>query len=193
MKRGVVAGKAALTCLTLAALSGCMPKISVEKIREMKPVRAAELDRLNMFLGQWTTTGECESPVLEEKLSGTGVSTNQWECDNWVMAHRMEFEVSGLGESTEIQLWTWDMNAGKFRIWSHNSWGLTWTGSAKFDADAKTWRLKASGKNPMGHDVVMEGTIVMTDPNTMEWTWKEWSACKLMKMGEWKGTSKRKM
>ena len=45
-----------LTTLLVTLTSfGCMPKMSVQDIKNMQPTRPPELDRLDALLGDWVT------------------------------------------------------------------------------------------------------------------------------------------
>lgn len=173
-------------------LAGCMPTMTIEKMKAMTPERPVELDLLNMIAGQWEGTGTIKFTFLEEALETKSTNSATWECDNRVLVNRGTYEMGELGTMTGIDIWIWDDKAGKFRTHWFDSFGMTATGTAKYDEKTRTWHIKAKGKAPGGHKTIQEGTITYTDADTLEWTWSEWSSLKLFKIAEMSGTSQRK-
>ena len=157
----------------------------------MKPQRPAELDKLNMFTGEWDTTGEMTITGLEEMIAGTGTGTTTWDCDGWFLVEKGEFDMGELGKMSGLGLYTWDPKWKVYRTWYFNSWGECAKGKMHYDESTNTWHMKAKGKGAMGCSV-SEGTAKFTDENTIEWTWAEWDKFKLSKHVEGTGTSKRK-
>lgn len=176
------------------AVVGCAPKMTVEKMKEMKPQRPAELDKLNMLAGKWEASGEAKMMGLDKPLTAKGTSQMAWDCDNWYLVEHSDYEMSELGKMKAIGIWTYDPKAKKYRIWWFDSMGATGRGTATFDEETKTWQMKAKGQSPYGK-TAGRGTTKMLDNNTIEWSWEEWPAWDLfgmMKVFDMKGTSKRK-
>ena len=169
---------------------GCMPTMTIEQMKAMTPERPAELDLLNMIAGRWEVTGTMNFTFLEDALETTGTQTAAWECHNRVLVNRGTYEMGELGTMSGIEIWTWDDKAGKFRTHWFDSFGMTASGTAKYDEETKTWHLKSKGNGPNGR-MISEGTITYTDADTLEWTWTEWSSLKLFKIVEMSGTSRR--
>jgi len=183
-------------CMVLASVAslgvvGCMPKFTVEELKNMRPERPAELDKLNMFAGQWESTSEMKLAVLDETMHGTGTGTAAWECDGWLMVERGEYETGELGTMDMLGVWAWDPKAKVYRNWWFNSYGEISTATARYEESTRTWRMKGKGRGPWGASVV-KGTMKMVDDDNMEWTWTEWDGLGLTKTMEIKGTSKRK-
>ena len=53
-------------------LPGCMPKMTMEDMKQMMPKRPVELDLLNPFVGTWESTGEMKFTGLDEVIQATG-------------------------------------------------------------------------------------------------------------------------
>ncbi|MCZ6699733.1 MAG: DUF1579 family protein [Planctomycetota bacterium] len=158
------------------AIGGCSESTGgPAEMGEMKaPPRPAELDMLDMFVGNWTTEGEMKMPGEPEVMISTGTISYEWTLDKkylvekWSMKmDEMEMEASGY--------WTWDAKAGKYKIWWFDSFGTWATGSSSYDATTKTWSMNSKGTNPMdGKPSWGGGSVKFPDANTMEGTWTEW-------------------
>ena len=172
-------------------LTGCTPTFTIEEIKEMRPARPAELDKLNMFAGEWVSTGEATMTGLDEVLKSTGTTESTWGCDGWCLVERSTMNMGELGGMTGLGVWTWDAKAKKYRSSWADDWGTTGRATAKYDDETRTWTMKAKGTGPMGKSVG-KGTATFVGDDTVEWTWTEWDSLHLMKVFEGKGTSKRK-
>ena len=171
-------------------LTGCMPKMTLEEMKEMMPQRPVELDKLKQFEGTWESTNVMTFSMLDEPLTGTGTSTMTWENDGWNLLERGTY-TSEMGTMHGMGVWSWDAKAKKYRITWFDSMGSIGGGTSKFNEKTNTWHMKAKSSSSFG-DSVGEGTMKFTDPDTMEWTWAEWDSLKLMKIMDMKGTAKRK-
>ena len=183
-----------LACLASVAalvLTGCMKKLDIQTMKEMKPERPAELDLLNMMVGDWTNTAEIRIRGLDEVLRGTGKSHTAWEADGWCLVERSEFDMGELGKMSGIGIWTWDPKIKKYRNWWFDSRGESSAGTATYDEETRTWRMKSRGRSPHGR-TTGRGTVTRVDDDTMEWNWTEWDGLKLIKFAEYSGTSRRK-
>ncbi len=180
-----------LLVLATAVLTGCIPKMTMEQMKEMRPQRPVELDRLNMFAGSWESSSEATMAMLDEVMTSTGSSEAAWECDGWCLVERATLELEGLGKMVMTSIWSWDAKSKKYRsMWAGNDGG-TAVGTASYCEETKTWRIKAKGRSSWGKSKA-KGTVTFIDDDTMEWTWTEWDSLGLMKILDAKGTSKRK-
>jgi hypothetical protein len=192
MKRRVE-GRFALVVL-IGLVGGCTPTMDIEAIKQMKPARPAEMERLAAFIGHWETSAETKMVCLNQVLPTKGVTDNSWEGDGWYLVERGEYEMGELGTVHEFGVWTWDSAAKTFRTMRFDSFGGTRTGTGTFDEKSRTWTVKARLRSPWGSSVD-RGTIKIVDDHTLEWTWREWPAwdvLRLFPVAEFRGTSKRK-
>ena len=166
----------------------------MEQMKEMRPKRPAELDRLNMFVGKWDGTGDAKFMGLDETLKTKGTSQTAWDCDGWYLVEHGEFEMGDMGRMHGLGVWTWDAKAKKYRMWWFDNWGATGTGTAEYDESTKTWSMNSKAAGPMG-SMAGRGVVKMVDDKTVEWTWTEWPGWDLFhafKVAEMKGTNKKK-
>lgn len=180
-------------CASLIALccsTACMPKMSVEQIAAYQPERPAELDQLDMLLGEWETTGTIELAVVDEPITTSGRNKAQWTMDGRVLEDQADLDMGPFGRVTGKTLWTWDPSLQKHRMWWFDSLGETSEVVATFDPRTQTWKMKAKGQK-YGRRTSGSGTIRRIDDNTLEWTWNEASASGLITFAKMRGTSRR--
>ena len=175
----------------LALLVGCQQPMNMEQMMTQPP-RPTELDRLNIFVGQWEGTMEMTMPGTDKPTMGKGVNTVSWDADKWVLVERFE---GTMGEKNtryaSVGIWTWDPKINKFRTYWFDNYGASGTGMCTYDEANKTWRMSSKGKSSAG-STCGEGTTKIINNNTMEWNYTEWDGLKLAKCMEMKATSKRK-
>jgi|CXWL01.1.fsa_nt_gi hypothetical protein len=176
-------------CLLLLSL-GCIPKMTVEQIREFQPERPVELDRLNMFLGEWETTGTIELAMLDKPFATSGRNQAEWTLDGRVLEDHSDLSMGPFGRMKGKTLWAWDAALGKYRMWWFDTLGETSEVVATFNERTNTWRMKARGQK-YGRHTSGRGTIRRIDENTLEWTWNEASASGLIRFAKMRGTSRR--
>ena len=70
--------------LIACSMVGCQQGQS-EMAAKMKPERPAELDHLEMFVGEWEYTVEQRPAGSEEVKTASGVDTYRWACDRRVL------------------------------------------------------------------------------------------------------------
>lgn len=181
----------AVVALGFAALvTGCMPKMTIEDLKAMKPQRPAELDKLNVFTGKWQATGEAKLSGLDQVLKSSGTSQGQWEGDGWYLVNHNTVHMDELGDMSAIETWTYDVHSDKYRSTWVDSMGSVGTGVAWLDDDTNTWHVKATSHGPMGKST-MKGKARVVDDNTIEWEWAEYTFFGLFKTMEMKGTSRK--
>ena len=164
----ILAGLVALTAV------GCMPELTIEMMKEMKPERPSELDKLNLFVGTWETTSEMNFPGMDEPMTGTGTMTAEWDVDRWVLSQHGEFHMGEMGTMHGLELITWDASSKKFRTVWHDNFGTIGHGSAKPCSCCGThWKMKAMSSGPWGTMFAAGGVDFIGD-NKSEWTWSEW-------------------
>lgn len=187
-----------MACATIGALAaglaGCEQKHDGMSMAEaMKPPpRAAELARLDPLEGKWEEVGECD--MGGQKMSMTGMTTNTWECDRTVMVGRGEMAMADSPDKMHgLSIWMWDAKDRTYKTFWMDSTGGIAHGTATYDAATNTWKMSAKGRNThTGETTVGEGTMQMTDHNTMKWAWTEWDSWKLKKIMSMSGTTRRR-
>lgn len=171
-----------------------MPKMTKEDLKNMKPQRPAELDRLNMFVGKWESTGDMKMGRMDEPIKGKGANEGTWECEKMVVTIKETWEMEDVGTYNGTGLWMWDAKAKKYRsTWADNHGSIA-SGVATYNEDTKTWKMKTHGRGPMGSSKG-KGTMTLVDDKTMNWTFTEWAMLgpiPIGKMFEGNGTSKKK-
>jgi hypothetical protein len=187
MRKALSATAVAVVCI---GLTGCMPKMTIEQMKADMPVKPAELKMLDAFVGKWQGTGEADFSGLDQMLKTTGESEVTWEGDGWYLVERGTYHMEELGDTQGIGIWTYDTKAKKFRTVWVDTMGGAGHGTARHDKETGTWHMKMTNHTPWGKTTA-KGTVKFTDPNTMEWTYKEYAMAGLMKTMEMTGTSKR--
>ena len=176
---------------TGVALTGCMPRMTIESIREMQPQRAPELDRLEMLIGDWETTGEVKMTMLDETIQSSGTNHAEWSLDRRFLIEHADLDMGALGKMTGISIWSWDPRLKKYRMWWFDSLGETSQAIVTYNERTSTFHMKAVGQK-YGYKTRGRGTLHHVDDDTIEWTWREWDGTGLFKLADMKGTSKRK-
>ncbi|MHC4521404.1 MAG: DUF1579 family protein [Planctomycetota bacterium] len=185
----------AVSSVVLAAfagilLTGCMPKMTIEKMKEMRPERPAELDKLNAFVGRWDMSGEATMAGLDQPLKASGTGETKWEGDGWYLVSQFVHNMEELGESKGMETWSYDARSKKYRTLWVDSMGSVGVGTAWHDEKTDTWQFRGTSHGPFGKSTGKgEGKFV--DANTMEWEWSEYAMWGLIKTMSIKGTSKK--
>ncbi|RME37332.1 MAG: DUF1579 domain-containing protein [Planctomycetota bacterium] len=177
------------SCFILAA--GCMPKLDMETLKQMRPQRPAALSRLDAFVGNWQSESEMRMGGLDEVIRGSGTSEIRWAGDGWFLVERAKWTMGEMGDMEAMGIWAYDAKGKKYRTFWVDTMGGTGVGTARYNEKTKTWHLKAKIRTPFG-DSIGKGTTRFPDADTMEWTWREYALGGLMKVSEMKGTSKRR-
>jgi hypothetical protein len=176
--------------VAVAGLIGCAPKMTREQLRDMKPQRPAELERLNVFVGNWKSTGECTMAGLDDTLRGTGTSTFSWDLDNFALVEKGTHEMEELGAMQAMGVWTWDARKERYHMSWTDSWGGHGEGWSRVSDDGKWWKMTAKSHSPMG-TTTGKGTMEFIDNDTVKWTWTESVFLGMMKVFEMEGTMTR--
>jgi hypothetical protein len=184
---------ACVATLLVVVLAGCQaPKADLDELMKPPP-RPVELDQLEMLVGTWEGAGEMKVAGADEVMTSHGVETTAWEGDKWLLVSRFDYSLGEQGKAIGVGIWTWDPKAKKYRLWAFDNYGYCETGTATYDEDSRTWRLKTKSRNPgTGESYVGEGTLTMPDDDTQEWEFTYWDDWKLNKCFEMAGTSRRK-
>lgn len=170
---------------------GCMPKMTIEEMKQHMPQRPAELDRLNDFAGTWEWEGVSTMAMLDKPIKNSGTSVGEWSGDGWFLVSKAVFRMEGLDPMHGMETWMYDTKSKKYRSTWVDSMGSIGTGEARFNEKTQTWHMSAKSRGPHGK-MTMKGTAKLIDADTMEWTWSEYAMGGLMKTMEMTGTSRRK-
>jgi hypothetical protein len=181
--------------LCTAAAIGCQqPQHSMDPSAMKMPPRAAELDRLEPWVGTWQTSGEMKMPD-GKVMHMTGTSTVAWECDRTILVEKMEGsvdEMKDMGKFMMMGVYRWDAKDREYESNWYDNMGTASDGDMTYNAATNTWRMTGDGYNPMhGQNTHFVGEVTMPDNNTMNWTWTVWDSWKMKKLEEGKGTSTR--
>ena len=187
--RRVSAGVSLVGLVVLAG--GCMPKLTMEDLKQMKPQRPVELDQLKDFVGTWESTATMNLTGLDEPLTGKGKETFSWACDGWCLLGQGQYEMGEMGTMHFAGIWTYDAKAKRFRIFMANSNGESETGMAKYDAEDQEWEMKTKSRGPWGR-MIGEGEMKIVKDGEMEWEFTARDGTWRMKVMEGRGTSLRK-
>ncbi len=170
-------------------LAGCVPSLTMEEVKAMRPERPPELDKLNAFAGNWEMKGEFRIAGLDELIEISGSAEAEWEADGWYLVSRFTLSPGELGDVQGQEMWTYDTHAKKYRNTWVDNMGAVGTGEARLDEEANTWHVRAISYGPMGK-TTGKGILKVVDENTIEWTWTEYSG--FVKTVEMTGTNKRR-
>ncbi|MHC4064431.1 MAG: hypothetical protein ACYSUI_08010 [Planctomycetota bacterium] len=169
--------------------SGCAaPQVDFASIE--RPARSAELDAYNVFVGKWTWEAEV---VNTDDADNRWTGTAHWE---WTMDdHWLHGQVSAKSTNAEFEaggVWGWHPEKRQY-IWSmFNNWGQPQSGTAKYDADSKTWTMDYVSVGLDGTKSHGCYTMSVADENTLDWQLCEWALpFQMAKKLEMKGTYKR--
>ena len=183
-----------LSLLAVAMFAGCeQPKMTMDMFAQ--PEKAAELGKLERFVGNWSGTAEMVSPTAEEMNEmiegGTvpkyfkGGGDYKWVLDGRFLMSDGWHEMPNGNRANYISFMTWDSKAKKYRSWYFSDYGKFGDGTMKFTGD-NTIKSKASGVGAGGDRMSGEGTMTFDGDNRIDWTWAEGNLFYKMKI---KGSS----
>jgi len=163
--------------------------MSNEDLAKMRPSRPEALNRLDMFAGDWDTTGEIRMSVAKEIIPTHGHNHAEWDVDRRLLVDHSQMDMGPMGPMSGLTIWGHDETRNRFRMTWYDSFGEVTTATARYDEKYRTWRLRTIGRMH-GFEIRGTGTIRCVDANTLEWTWIErvWGVYEVAYM---KGTSQR--
>lgn len=174
-----------------AALTGCQqPAACNQEMAGGPPPRPAELDKLDQFVGNWTS--ECEMKMDGKTTTCKGTSTSAWDLDKSVVVSKMEFDMGEMGMMKGMEVMTWDPTSKVYRTSWFDSMGGNGVGTMRYDEKSNTWITKGSGRDPMsGESRLNSGTIKMSSDGSHEWSFKETDGWGFKTTMDMTGTSKK--
>jgi hypothetical protein len=178
----------ATVALTPVFLTGCMPKMTIEDMKAMRPERPAALSKLDRFVGTWQGTGEARFAGIDEPMTTSGRSEIQWGLDGWMLVEHGTYSMGELGDMNFHSFMTYDIKGRKYRSAWADSMGGYGTGTMRYNEKTDTWHMKAKINSPFGNSTG-KGTVRFVDDRTQEWTWNERAFFGLFKVCEMHGTS----
>lgn len=179
------------TVSALVSTTGCMPKMSVDDLGAMQPPRPKQLDRLDMLLGRWETTGEIRMAMLDEPVKTGGTNDATWALGKRMLIEHADLDMGPMGHMTGMSVWTWDEARGKYRMWWFDSMGEFSEATVTYNERTKTWSMRGKGSKH-GFITFGRGTLRQIDDDTLEWTWREYDPLGLFKFADMKGISRRR-
>lgn len=173
------------------ALVGCAPSAEEMAAMMKQPQRPVELDRLEAFVGTWTSDVTVKVSGADETKKSSGTNTTKWSTDKWILVENWEHDMGEHDTMKGVNLMWWDANSKKYRVFSTDNYGGSGTGVMTYDHETDTWKMKWKSRDREGHKSVGKGTMRVVNPSTMEWNFGEYDGTGLFKMVEVSGTSKR--
>lgn len=182
----------ALLSSMFLSVVGCMPRdMDIAALKNMMPPPAPQLRELQRLTGDWTTEGTIEFIAAKEPIQTRGSNSAAWECDGRFLIDRSTYDMGPLGAMTGMSIWTWDAGDQCYRMWWFDGFGESARGTARYDADNRTWHVRTRGTNGRC-SVLSRGTIHHVDDDHLDWTWKQWDGWRIFKISEMRGTSTRR-
>ncbi|MGB0715489.1 MAG: hypothetical protein ACPGXK_06405 [Phycisphaerae bacterium] len=175
-------------------LTGCMPDMTLEEMKTMmdeEMKRPSELDKLDMFVGNWSGDGEATFHMKESRtIKFTGNSSMKWGGDGWYLVDEFDGNMEIFGKHVGLNVWTYDPGSKSYRTTWFGNGGQSGSGVAKYDEEKNIWTMNGKTESSWG-TMNGKGTMKFTDKDTMVWEWTEFGpfGSKVMEM---KGTSHRK-
>lgn len=158
-------------CFLVGLTWGCSaPKADFAKIKP--PPRPAELDAYDVFVGTWDWKAEM---LNAEGADRNWTGTAEWK---WTLDKRsLNGQFVSQNQSTKFEAegkWSWHPRAKKY-IWGmFNNWGYPQRGTARYDADDKSWTMDYKSVGLDGTTSHGRYTIRVVDNNNLDWTMTEW-------------------
>jgi len=176
--------------LFVLTMMGCTPR-QVTLNMLCRPVRAPQLDALNVFVGNWTWQAEIlhAEPAVK---NWSGTASWGWALDNRCLKGEISSQ-SGNTRFNSSGIWSWDQRARRFAWSMYNDWGHPQQGTATYDEDTKKWVMSYRSIGLDG--TKSQGRYIMRVVNndTLEWEMVEWAdRLHFFKKMEMKGTYNRK-
>jgi hypothetical protein len=175
--------------LMLAALTGCMPKMTVQEMKNHIPERPIETDRLADWIGTWQSEGTAKFASLDRALNFSGTERVQWGPDKWFITAEGDGTMEELGSLKSLETWTYDMKSNVYRsTWTDNQ-GHSGYGTATFEPTTRTWHITGTMFGPHGK-TCGKGKATFVTNDTIEWTWTEYAF--LSEVATFAGSSQRR-
>ncbi len=170
--------------------SGCAAsKVNFADIQ--RPPRASELSAYDVFIGQWNWEAEMLNAEEADK-NWTGTAEWKWTLDGRTLNGSMSAQ-SGQTQFETAGVWSWHPKTKKYIWWMFNNWGYPQQGTARYDADAKCWRMDYKSVGLDGTTSYGRYHMTVLDKDTLDWRMEEWAdGLHLVKKMDMKGTYKRK-
>ena len=153
-------------------VSGCAPR-NVDFAQIQRPDRAAELEALDVFVGSWVWEAEVVNAEGEGK-DWKGTAEWRWTLDDRCL-HGVLSAKSTQAAFDAAGDWTWHPQRKRYEWSMYNNWGYPQHGTAKYDAETKTWTMKykSVGLDGTTSHGLYEMKVVGDD--LLEWRNEEWA------------------
>jgi len=180
-----------LLMATVASLGlGCAAR-DVDFSAIERPDRSEKLAAYDVFVGTWTWEAEMLNAAEADK-HWSGTAEWEWALDKRCLRGKLmaksansEFEAEGI--------WSWHPRKKRYMWWMFNNWGYPQSGTARYDADTRTWTMTYKSVGLDG--TASHGRYIMTvvDDDTLQWRNEEWAGpLRLVKKMEMEGTYNRR-
>ena len=169
------------------------PTTGCQQPDEKAPLlRPAELDHLEMFVGNWFYRISEQEPGDDEVSILTGTDSYQWASDRHVLLNNWQGNEGG--EQYEgLMVWSWNAAAKRYEIASYYSSGAVGTGTATYDATTRIWRIEGTvEERATGETTISEGTLTFRNAETIAVSGTRWDKTRLHKLGEFTGELRRR-
>lgn len=121
------------------------------------PARAPELQKLEAFVGTWTTEGKVEASPLGPASTWTGTLKGEWAPGGFAVI-RYDDQKDGSGAAQRaILVLHFDAKTKSHRAVMVGSDGTTGTGKLSFGPDAMTWDWELPAAD--GKRITLRGTL----------------------------------
>jgi len=178
--------------VVLLSGTGCLqPRMTLDDLKAKLPERPAELDRLDLLVGEWDTQGTIKMIGMDGPIETTGHNVARWSADGWLLIDESTYEMGALGMMSGVSLWSWDDRAKRYHVDWYDSFGERASGYARYDEASRTWHLKTSGRSALC-SVANKGTIKVVGDGHLAWTYDQWDAWGWLKFSEMRGHSQRR-
>ncbi len=149
--------------------------------------RPAELDRLNPFVGSWTSAAEQRDLASGRTMRVEQVSTTRWVAgDRFLMTETTRMR-DGQNESA-VSITTWDPELRLYRQWTFDQNGTVVAGEDwEFNAADSSWRLTRQA----GDERIESVLRIDPDGGRMHTNYTVWGRGVRGKIAEGSGTATR--
>lgn len=174
----------------LLMATGCtVPNVNFSDIQ--RPMRAAELDAYDVFVGSWDWEAEMVN-AEEANRQWNGRAEWAWTLDRRCLEGRMSAK-SGDTEFDSLGVWSWHPKQKKYIWWMFNNWGFPQNGTASYDEDLRQWTMKYKSVGLDGTTSHGKYEMNVVDNDTLDWRAEEWAdSLHTVKKLDMTGTYKRR-
>ncbi len=161
-------------CLA-APLVGCSaPEFDMKAFAEQRRQLPPQLEHLNMFVGEWETSG---TMVIEGQppMTSSGKASYKWDADKRFLIGEESWTDDQMGTFHGMGAWTWDDSSDEYRAWWFSGMGMYGEGTSCYCPESRTWCMKARSRDMVeGNTTIGKGKMIFVDDRTVEWQFTEY-------------------